>query len=240
MPGSGPRWGPADPSSGPGRGDDWPAGTAERDPAAAPGTISQRSTTSDQASAEHASAEWTNSERTNSERASTGQPGTERANTADRGRITLTGRGAIAGMLLLFLVSLLVAMWILWGVVAGACLFMACWAGAWNTRPRDLLAVAVSPPLLFFCALVCVKALTAQGAVIISTMEGTALTLANVAPWLFAGVILYLIVAWARGLPQCVTELRHGLRPDLPRPRAESPAATVSHGGYRPGPRGSR
>jgi hypothetical protein len=113
-------------------------------------------------------------------------------------------------------------------------------AAAWYTRPRDLLAVAVSPPLLFFCALVCVKALTAQGAVIISTMEGTALTLANVAPWLFAGVILYLIVAWARGLPQCVTELRHGLRPDLPRPRAESPAATVSPGGYRPGPRGSR
>ena len=240
MPGSGPRWGPADPSSGPGRGDDWPAGTAERDPAAAPGTISQRSTTSDQVGAEHASAERTNSERTNSERASTEQPGTERANTADRGRITLTGRGAIAGMLLLFLVSLLVASGLQWGVLAGASFVIGSVAAAWYTRPRDLLAVAVSPPLLFFCALVCVKALTAQGAVIISTMEGTALTLANVAPWLFAGVILYLIVAWARGLPQCVTELRHGLRPDLPRPRAESPAATVSPGGYRPGPRGSR
>jgi hypothetical protein len=109
-----------------------------------------------------------------------------------------------------------------------------------HPRPRDLLAVAVSPPLLFFCALVCVKALTAQGTVIISTVEGTALTLANVAPWLFAGVILYLIVAWARGLPQCVTELRHGLRPDLPRPRPGSPAATVSHGGYRPGSPRSR
>jgi hypothetical protein len=113
-------------------------------------------------------------------------------------------------------------------------------AAAWYTRPRDLLAIAVSPPLLFFCALVCVKAVTAQGAAIISTVEGTALTLANVAPWLFAGVILYLIVAWARGLPRCVTELRHDLRPDLPRARSESPGATVSPGGYRPGPRGSR
>ena len=113
-------------------------------------------------------------------------------------------------------------------------------AAAWYTRPRDLLAVAVSPPLLFFCALVCVKALTAQGTMVISTVEGTALTLANVAPWLFAGVILYLIVAWARGLPQCVTELRLGLRPDLPRPRPGSPAATASPGRYRPGPRGSR
>lgn len=195
----------------------------------------ERSTTSERASTERGS-----TEQASTERASTGQPSTERANTPDRSRITLTGRGAIAGMLLLFLVSLLVANWVQWGVLAGASFVIGTVAAAWYTRPRDLLAVAVSPPLLFFCALVCVKALTAQGAVIISTVEGTALALANVAPWLFAGVILYLIVAWARGLPQCVTELRHGLRPDLPRPRAESPAATVSHGSYRPGPRGSR
>jgi hypothetical protein len=140
VPGSGHRWGPADPSSGPGRGDDWPAGTAERDPAAAPGTISQRSTTSDQASAEHASAERTNSERINSERASTEQPGTERANTADRGRITLTGRGAIAGMLLLFLVSLLMASWLQWGVLAGASFVIGSVAPVW------WLAVFPPPP----------------------------------------------------------------------------------------------
>jgi hypothetical protein len=143
-------------------------------------------------------------------------------------------------MLLLFLFSLLVANWLQWGVLAGASFVVGSVAAAWYTRPRDLLAVAVSPPLLFFCALVCVKALTAQGTMVISTVEGTALTLANVAPWLFAGVILYLIVAWARGLPQCVTELRLGLRPDLPRTPAGRPAATVGRGRYRPGPRGSR
>ena len=143
-------------------------------------------------------------------------------------------------MLVLFLVSLLMASWLQWGVLAGASFVIGSVAAAWYTRPRDLLAIAVSPPLLFFCALVVVKALTAQGAAIISTVEGTALTLANVAPWLFAGVVLYLIVAWVRGLPRCVRELRHDLRPDLPRPRSESPGATVSQGGYRPGPRSSR
>jgi hypothetical protein len=205
-------------------------GPAERDLAAAPGTATERKTTSEQAGLEHAGLE----------QADTEQASPEQASTADRGRIALTGRGAIAGMLLLFLISLLVANWLRWGVLAGASFVIGSVAAAWYTRPRDLLAVAVSPPLLFFCALVCVKALTAQGTMIISTVEGTALALANVAPWLFAGVILYLIVAWARGLPQCVTELRHGLRPDLPRPRAGSPAATVSHGGYRPGSPRSR
>lgn len=225
MSGPGHRWGPANPSSGPGRSDEWPANTAERGPAAAPGTLADPSTTSEQADDKQASSEQVSSEQVSS---------------ADRARIALTGRGAIAGMLLLFLVSLLVASWLEWGILAGASFVVGSVAAAWYTRPRDLLAVAVSPPLLFFCALICIKALTAQGAVIISTVEGTALTLANVAPWLFAGVILYLIVAWARGLPRCITELRHGLRPDLPRPRMASPAATVSHGGYRPGPRGSR
>jgi hypothetical protein len=186
------------------------------------------------------STEQASTEQASTDPASTEPASTERASAADHGRIALTGRGAIAGMLVLFLVSLLVASWLQWGVLAGASFVIGSVAAAWYTRPRDLLAVAVSPPLLFFCALVCVKAVTAQGAAIISTVEGTALTLANVAPWLFAGVILYLIVAWARGLPRCVTELRHDLRPDLPRPRLESPGTPVSHGGYRPGPRGSR
>jgi hypothetical protein len=224
--GSGHRWGPADPSSTPARGGESSAST---EPASTERTSTEPAST-EPASSEPASTEPATTERTN----------TDRGNAVDRGRIALTGRGAIAGMLLLFLVSLLVASWLRWGVLAGASFVIGSVAAAWYTRPRDLLAVAVSPPLLFFCALICVKAVTAQGAAIISTVEGPALTLANVAPWLFAGVILYLIVAWARGLPRCVTALRHDLRPDLPRPRSGSPGTPVSHGGYRPGPRGSR
>ena len=231
MSGSGHRWGPADPSSAPARGGELSASTE-------PASTEQTST--EQTSTEPASTEPATTEPASTEPATTERTNTDRGNAVDRGRIALTGRGAIAGMLLLFLVSLLVASWLRWGVLAGASFVIGSVAAAWYTRPRDLLAVAVSPPLLFFCALICVKAVTAQGAAIISTVEGTALTLANVAPWLFAGVILYLIVAWARGLPRCVTALRQDLRPDLPRPRSGSPGTPVSHGGYRPGPRGSR
>ena len=66
-------------------------------------------------------------------------------------------------MLVLFFFSLLVASWLQWGVLAGASFVIGSVAAAWYTKRRDLLAVAVSPPLLFFCALICVKALTAQG-----------------------------------------------------------------------------
>jgi hypothetical protein len=156
----------------------------------------------------------------------------------ERGRVALTGRGAVAGMLVLFFLILLVASWLQWGFLAGASFVIGSAGAAWYTKRRDLLTVAVSPPLLFLGALLFVKALTAKGSIIISTVEGTALTLANVAPWLFAGVILSLIVAWVRGLPQCVADLRHELRPDLPGARPGTTRATASRGGYRPpGPR---
>jgi Domain of unknown function (DUF6542) len=222
--GTGPGWELAGPPPGlGGRGGKWPVAAPADDPAAeqagtGPVTTGPASTGP----------------------ASNGPASSALVNSGERRPITLTGRGAIAGMLVLFVVTLLVASWLQWGVLAGASFVIGSVAAAWYTRPRDLLAIAVSPPLLFFCALVVVKALTAQGAAIISTVEGTALTLANVAPWLFAGVVLYLIVAWVRGLPRCVRELRHDLRPDLPRPRSESPGATVSQGGYRPGRRSSR
>jgi hypothetical protein len=163
--------------------------------------------------------------------------GAEPGSAGQRGRIALTGRGAVAGMLVLFFFSLLLASWLKWGVLAGASFVIGGVAAAWYTKPRDLLTVAVSPPLLFFGSLICVKALTAQGSTIISTLAGTALTLANVAPWLFAGVIVYLIVAWVRGLPQCVTDLRRDLRPDLAPPRAGSTRAAAGRSAYSPGPR---
>ena len=140
-------------------------------------------------------------------------------------------------MLVLFFLSLLLASWLRWGVLAGAGFVIGSVGAAWYTRRRDLLVVAVSPPLLFFLALIVVKALTAKGSMIISTVEGTALTLANVAPWLFAGVIVYVIVAWVRGLPQCVTDLRQDLRPDLAQPRSGTSGAAGSRAAYQPGPR---
>lgn len=131
----------------------------------------------------------------------------------------LTGRGAIAVMFTLFLAGLLVSVWLGWGLLAGLSFVAGSVAAAWYTNQRDLLTVAVSPPLLFLVALLAVKALTATGSAVISTAEGTVLTLANVAPWLFAGMLISLIIAWCRGLRRCVAELRRDLRPDLARRR---------------------
>lgn len=149
----------------------------------------------------------------------------------------LTGRGAIAGMLLVFFIGVLAADWLHWGLLAGASFLAGSAAAAWYTKQRDLLTAAVSPPLLFFIVVVCVKALTAAGNTALSTVEGTALTLANVAPWLFVGVVASLLIAWFRGLPRCVAELRRDLRPDLARRRtadADDPGGTAAVGGYQP------
>jgi hypothetical protein len=136
------------------------------------------------------------------------------ASTSQRSGSKLTGRGALLGMFVLFFLGLLVATWVDWSTFAGAVFVLGCAAAAWRTKARDLLSVAVSPPLLFFCALLCVKTLTASGNTLVSIAGGTALTLANVAPWLLAGVAILLIIAWFRGLPRCVSDLRRAARGD--------------------------
>ena len=69
--GSGHRWGRADPSPSPGRGDDWPAGPAERDPAAALGPITERGTTSEQAGTDRASFDQASIDQASIDQAST-------------------------------------------------------------------------------------------------------------------------------------------------------------------------
>jgi hypothetical protein len=96
-------------------------------------------------------------------------------------------------------------------------------------RPGDLLMVTIAPPLVFGIALIGVKAVTATGSMALSIAEGAAITMAEVAPWLFAGMALVLIIAWARGLRACVRELRQDLRaagrPPADRPPADRPGA---------------
>ena len=139
--------------------------------------------------------------------------------------VRLTGRGAVVVMLVIFALGLLGASWLSWPVLAGGSFLVGSAAAAWYVRPADLLTVAVTPPLLFGATLVGVKAATATGNMALSTVEGTAITLAGAAPWLFAGVALSLAIAWSRGLPQCVRDLRQELRhspgppgPDTGRP----------------------
>jgi hypothetical protein len=127
-------------------------------------------------------------------------------------RIVLTGRGAVMVMLAVFALGLLGASWTPWPVLAGAFFLIGSMAAVIYVRPGDLLMVTIVPPLLFGIALLGVKAATATGNVVLSIAEGTAITMAEVAPWLFAGVVLTLVIAWARGLRGCVRELRQDLR----------------------------
>jgi hypothetical protein len=141
--------------------------------------------------------------------------------------IRLTGRGAILGMLAVFALGLLGAAWLGWGVLAGASFAAGSAAAVLYVRPRDLLMVTITPPLLFCIALVGVKAVTATGDMALSTVEGVAVTLAGAAPWLFAGTALSLVIAWSRGLRERVRELQEELLPG----RWPGPVA-----GPRPGP----
>jgi hypothetical protein len=162
-------------------------------------------------------------------------------------RIRLTGRGALMAMLAVFALGLLVASWLGWPVLAGALFVIGSVAAVLYVRPGDLLMVTIVPPLLFGITLVAVKTATATGNVALSVAEGTAITMAEVAPWLFAGMVLTLVIAWARGLRGCVRELRQDLRaagrpptdrPPTDRPATDRrPAATASP---RPGPPADR
>jgi ABC-type dipeptide/oligopeptide/nickel transport system permease subunit len=49
---------------------------------------------------------------------------------------------------------------------------------------------------------------------VLSTLEGTLITLANTAPWLIVGTVLGLIVAFSRGMWDNIRTLRKDLRGD--------------------------
>ncbi len=127
-------------------------------------------------------------------------------------QIRLTGRGAVVVMLVVFALGLIGAAWLGSPVLAGAFFIAGSAAAVFFVRQRDLLMVTITPPLVFCIVLVGVKAGTATGNMALSTAEGAAITLAGVAPWLFAGMALSLIIAWQRGLRGCVRELREDLR----------------------------
>ncbi len=126
--------------------------------------------------------------------------------------VRLTSRGALLAMAALFFLGTLAAAGLGWNWLAGLAFVAGSAAAARYTNRRDLLAVTVSPPLLFLCALAAARLVTASGHLAVSVAAGTLLTLAGVAPWLFAGVAVNLVIAMVRGLPGCVRDLRRDLR----------------------------
>jgi hypothetical protein len=124
----------------------------------------------------------------------------------------LTERGAVLAMAGCFLIGLLAAAWLGWGVLAGLAFVAGCVLAAWYASPPSLLTVVVSPPLLFLGAVVLVNAMTGSGGLFLSVVLGSVVTLAGAAPWLAVGMILTVIIAMTRGLPRCIRDLRRELR----------------------------
>lgn len=126
-----------------------------------------------------------------------------------------------------FIVGMLASTVFGWTVLVGVGFLAGSAAAARYTKPAHLLTVSVTPPLVFFCLLVCAKAIPASGNVLVSVAGGSALELARVAPWLFVGTAASLVIAWRRGLPQCVRDLRRELSfqsVKSPRPAASARA----------------
>jgi hypothetical protein len=137
--------------------------------------------------------------------AGTRQPG------RGRSRPRLTGRGAVLAMLAVFLLMDLIAAgmhstWLIGFGYAAGCLLAVTYA-----RREALLVVVTTPPAIFLIALAGIKLMTAGGNAVLAAAEGTLLTLAATAPWLFGVTIACLAAATVRGLPRCIHELRTAL-----------------------------
>ncbi|HSZ38885.1 MAG TPA: DUF6542 domain-containing protein [Trebonia sp.] len=122
----------------------------------------------------------------------------------------LTGRGGVVIVFGTCFLGLLIADWAHWEEFAYAVFFMASSLTAYYVRPGSLLAVAVSPPLLFFGATLLEEMLTASGT--LDIFEGILVTLAEAAWWLFAGTALTVAIALVRGLRREVVSLVLELR----------------------------
>jgi hypothetical protein len=118
-------------------------------------------------------------------------------------------------MLVLFFAGNLFDIWLHLGVLAGLSFAGGCVLAIIYAERHALLLVVTAPPVLFLIALLGVEILTSQGNTFTASAEavaeGTFLTLAATAPWLFGGVILALIIAMFRGLPQCLRDLHADL-----------------------------
>lgn len=138
--------------------------------------------------------------------------------------VRLTSRGAALLMISVFALGFLLGSLFGTPVLTGLAFVLGAAAAARYTKSADLLTVVVSPPLVFFCVLVAVKAVTGTGNLLVSVLEGCALALAGLAPWLFIGVAVNLVIAWVRGLPRSIADLRRSL----------SPAAALAAGASSP------
>jgi hypothetical protein len=141
----------------------------------------------------------------------------------------VTIRGALVAMFAVFLFTCLIANWLNLTVLMGLGYLASCVAAPFFVRRRAQLHVVIAPPAIFLTALVITQILTAQGTGrhgrVLSVVEGTLLTLAALAPWLFAGTGLGAIAALTRGLRESVRDVMAEVRGDAGLSAAVSSAA---------------
>ena len=146
------------------------------------------------------------------------------------GSITLTGRGAAVALFAACFLSLLIAAWTGWDLLANALFVMICGLVTCYTRPSGLRGLVVCPPLAFLTGSVLAQAITAVDG--FSAATGVLITLGTSAPWLFTGTGLTVAIALGRGWrpkPAVLASLRDALREIRSRAdrRASSPSSTA-------------
>jgi hypothetical protein len=139
-------------------------------------------------------------------------------------RSHVTIRGALLGMFAICLLACLLAAWRHADIVAGLGFVVGGILAPVYARRDALLHIVISAPVIFLLAEVVAQLIAAKGGAghgsALAVLEGTFLTLANVAPWLLAGTAICLGIAMVQGLPECVRALRAGLRGEV---RASKP-----------------
>ncbi|PRY01924.1 DUF6542 domain-containing protein [Allonocardiopsis opalescens] len=131
--------------------------------------------------------------------------------------VRLTARGALLAVVLILTAAALIGS-LLRTVVApstliGVVFVAVSLAGVLLVRRRDVIWMAVTPPLTCFVALLLAETLLAlpTGAFAQALAIGMGTRLAELAPWLFGGTALALALACFRGLPDNIRELREDL-----------------------------
>jgi hypothetical protein len=115
-------------------------------------------------------------------------------------------------MFVIFLLAHLIAGWLHVAGLTGFGFAAGSAVAAGRTRPRDLLLVVTTPPMIFLAAVTCGELImlhdrhVAVGAGLV--LAGILLTLSSAAPWLFGGLAGALLIATVRGLPRCLRDLR--------------------------------
>ncbi|TQS24776.1 DUF6542 domain-containing protein [Microbispora sp. KK1-11] len=132
-----------------------------------------------------------------------------------RAGLRLTARGAIVMLFVITLVGM--------PFLPGPAFVAGCLAAVLLVRPRDLLPLVVTPPLVFFVAALLMELVRAlsSGSMLQTFGLGMFTALSSGAPWLFLGSALALGIAWVRGLPDSLRELRGSGTPE-PTPASRS------------------